>query len=193
MRRRHWPQTRLFFNTTADLGKVVPRDITGNLQDRPEVDVAFFGIVCTDISPYTTTPKSEREDGNTGQALSGFFAYLRACSLRERPRAIILECVARLAHVRQVNSDMQRGTEYIKGELATLGYQGRWDILTPREFWLPQSRPRVYGLFFKATDLSEKGLKERSMDVTAASQLIGRMKGRLGVIISHATYHSRSL
>lgn len=141
------------------------------------MDVAYFGIVCTDISGYTTKPKSERASGNTGEALQGFFAYLKACAFHERPRCLILECVARLGHARKVDPDVRTGAEYIKGELEPLGYQGSWDFVNPKQFWLPQSRPRVYGLFLRVSEMSEHGIQARLRQVEAALLVVKRLQG----------------
>ena len=89
---------------------------------------------------------------------------------------IILECVQRLGHKRQVDPDDRQGTLYIQDELAGLGFVGEWVNVSAKEFFLPQSRPRVYGLFLKLTDLSGVGREQRKRDVAAAVRLIQRLR-----------------
>ena len=47
-------------------------------------------------------------------------------------------------------------------------------FVSPKNFALPQSRPRVYGLFFKAGNLSAASFEARSAHVEAAVACIHR-------------------
>jgi site-specific DNA-cytosine methylase len=104
--------------------------------------------------------------------------YIQCNPFDKRPTVVILECVARLRHHRQVDPDARAGTTYIQDELAKLGYAGEWANVGAKKFYLPQSRPRVYGLFLKMKSdrLSEECREERQRDVKTAMQLIRRMQ-----------------
>jgi site-specific DNA-cytosine methylase len=170
----------LYFQDNRDLQHEAATDADGNaVSGRPQVDALFCGIVCKDISPLSTTPKTERaEEGKSGGSLDGLLKYIRAMTLECRPKFLILECVERLSHKRSVDPDEREGTKYISDELSTLGYCGRWLRVNSKEWFLPQSRPRVYGLFLRLnpTDLSPKSRERRVSDLQGAVDLIERFK-----------------
>jgi site-specific DNA-cytosine methylase len=163
-----------------ELQKNTMTDVTGQaVQGRLQVDVLFCGIVCKDISPLSTKPKTERaKEGQSGSSLDGLLSYIRNMPLELRPKFLILECVQRLGHKRQVDPDNRQGTIYIKDELSTLGYCGDWRNVNAKEFFLPQSRPRVYGLFLKIDPkcLDERGRQQRDAECKACFDLVERMK-----------------
>jgi site-specific DNA-cytosine methylase len=168
----------LFFRDNRDLQNDVVKDADGDVvSGRLEVDALFCGIVCKDISPLSTTPKPERaEEGKSGGSLDGLLKYIRALPLQSRPKFLILECVERLSHKRCVDPDGREGTKYIADELGSLGYCGEWLKVNSKDWFLPQSRPRVYGLFLRGLDLSPKSRKRRVGDVEAAVKLIEQFK-----------------
>jgi hypothetical protein len=173
--RKHWPKTRVFFRDNAELTLEAPCDANGVIVDRPVVDVIFCGIVCKDVSPCTSTPRSASGFGETGRSVRAVLGYLAALSFGERPRGVLLECVARLDHRRATDPDGKRGTDCITEELQRLGYRGEWARTSPASFYLPQSRPRVYGLFLKVADLGPSAGTRREKDVQAALQLVKRL------------------
>lgn len=173
--RKHWPKTRVFFRDNAELTLEAPCDANGVIVDRPVVDVIFCGIVCKDVSPCTSTPRSASAFGETGKSVRAVLGYLAALSFGERPRGVLLECVARLGHRRATDPDGKRGTDCITEELQRLGYRGEWARTSPASFYLPQSRPRVYGLFLKVADLGPSAGTRREKDVQAALQLVKRL------------------
>lgn len=170
----------LYFRDNRDLQHEAANDADGNtVSGRPKVDALFCGIVCKDISPLSTTPKTERaEEGKSGGSLDGLLKYIRVMTLERRPKFLILECVARLSHKRSVDPDEREGTNYISDELSSLGYCGRWLKVNSKEWFLPQSRPRVYGLFLRLnpTDLSPKSRERRVGDLQGAVDLIEQLK-----------------
>ena len=163
-----------------DLQKDTMTDAKGQVvQGRLSVDMLFCGIVCKDISPLNTKPKTERaKDGQSGSSLDGLLGYLHNMPLELRPIVIILECVQRLGHKRQVDPDNRQGTVYIRDELSALGYCGDWRNVNAKEFFLPQSRPRVYGMFLRIgpKSLDGRGHDERVAESKAAFALIERME-----------------
>ena len=100
----------MFVPDNRDLQKEVLTDANGDaVNGRPTVDVLFCGIVGKDISPLSTTPKTERaKDGKSGGSLDGLLSYLRVIPLERRPAFLILECVERLSHKRMVDPDHGR-------------------------------------------------------------------------------------
>jgi site-specific DNA-cytosine methylase len=167
-----------FVCDNGELQKEAMTDVKGDVVNgQLPVDILMCGIVCKDISPLNTKPKTERaKEGQSGSSLHGMLGYLESQSIEQRPKVIILECVQRLGHKRQVDPDDRQGTLYIQDELAGLGFVGEWVNVSAKEFFLPQSRPRVYGLFLKLTDLSGVGREQRKRDVAAAVRLIQRLR-----------------
>ena len=165
-----------------DLHKDTMVDAKGQaVQGRLPVDVLFCGIVCKDISPLSTKPKTERaKEGQSGSSLDGLLRYIRHMPLELRPQCLILECVQRLGHKRKVDPDSRQGTTYIKDELSALGYCGDWRNVNAKEFYLPQSRPRVYGMFLRIDPkcLDGRGREQRDAESKASLDLVGRMKVR---------------
>ena len=177
-RRSRGEPKALFFSDNAALQDPCPKTVDGQSVDRPKCTVLLCGIVCTCISGLNTTnPKSERGDGASGRALAGLIASLTAMPLEERPKLVILECVARLGHKRGVDPDSRRGAEFIAGELYKLGYVGQWRKVTPTSFYLPQGRPRVYAMFLKRADFADDSLKAREQDLERGLAIIMRMQG----------------
>ena len=165
------------FIDNAVLQEPFPKTADGKVVERPKCTVLLCGIVCTCISGLNTTnPKSEREDGASGKALSGLLASLTAMPFEQRPELLILECVARLGHKRHVDPDSRRGTEFIAAELYTLGYVGQWRKVTPTSFYLPQGRPRVYAMFLKRVDFADGSLTARQQDLQRGLAIILRMQ-----------------
>jgi site-specific DNA-cytosine methylase len=177
--KRCFPSSRTrHFQDNNDLHHESPKDVDGHVADRPTVQALFCGIVCKDISQLNNRPKSERQDGVSGTSLSGLLRYVEALRFEDRPKLIVLECVQRLAHRRAVDPDARTGTQYIADELASHGYVGAWQKVCPRDFFLPQSRPRVYGLFLRVKALGQGGLQQRQEDLSAALALVSRLKVR---------------
>lgn len=164
----------------SDLQKDTVIDVKGQaVQGRLQVDVLFCGIVCKDISPLNTKPKTERaKDGQSGSSLDGLLSYLKCMPLEQRPKLLILECVQRLGHKRQVDPDDRQGTVYIRDELSSLGYCGDWCNVNAKDFFLPQSRPRVYACFLRlsSTNLDHHGHEQRLAESKATFALVERMK-----------------
>lgn len=112
----------------------------------PKVDLWIGAIECDDVSPLTTTPRSilDRE-GRSGSSFMEMLDVLSSCGMDARPRFIMLECVAALDKMRKAVNE--KGTKVATEKLAELGYAGSWNLLNTRDFGLPQSRSRTYGVF----------------------------------------------
>ena len=73
-----------------------------------------------------------------------FLTYLDKLSLEDRPKAIVLECVANLGNNRQIQGRTEKGTTLVVVDaLKERGYIGEWKIISATHFGRPQRRPRV--------------------------------------------------
>ena len=126
---------------------ILPRnaDLTANTSDCVLADILFMGIVCVDISQCSSTPKSLTDPkGSSGASWMEFLAYLDKLSLEDRPKAIVLECVANLGNNRQIQGRTEKGTTLVVDALKERGYIGEWKRISATHFGLPQRRPRVW-------------------------------------------------
>lgn len=139
----------VIFAANADAGiATLPVDEAKVAVQLPAPEVCFFGIVCVSISSQTQTPKSlEDLTGSSGVAWAGFLGYLQRLPLQSRPRCLILECVANLKNRRHVDKKTTTGCQQVVEALEEAGYKGDWRTVNTLDFGLPQSRPRVYGVF----------------------------------------------
>ena len=150
------------------------QDIDGNHIDRPKADILFMGIVCTDISGLSSTPKSlTNPEGASGRCWLDFLAYMEKLPFEELPKAIILECVGNLGNKRNIDGSTERGTKLVVESLQEKGYVGKWMRLSAVHFHLPQKRPRVWGLFLKVRGgVGPKSVEARKKDLAKAWDLI---------------------
>ncbi|MFM7989988.1 MAG: DNA cytosine methyltransferase, partial [Candidatus Fonsibacter sp.] len=72
-------------------------------------------------------------------------AYLDKLSPEDRPKVIVLECVANLGNNRQIKGRTEKGTALVVEALKERGYIGEWKIISATHFGPPQRRPRVCG------------------------------------------------
>ena len=112
----------------------------------PNVDILIRAIECDDVSSMTTTPCSilDRE-GRSGSSFMEMLDVLSSCGMDARPRFIMLECVAALDKMRKAVNE--KGTKVATDKLSELGYAGSWNLVNTRDFGIPQSRSRTYGVF----------------------------------------------
>ena len=145
-----------FFIRTGDLScDTVAMDQHGTAKARPTCDLIFMGIACVDISNLSSTPKSLRDsdDGASAKSFQELLDYLWALDKTDRPRAIIIECVKSLMHVRKRGlAKPERGVDLVSEKLTEAGYVGRWMALNAKRFLLPASRHRAWGIFLKQGD-----------------------------------------
>ena len=162
------------FVRNSDLTSRTPTDDRDEYRDLPIADHLFLGIVCVDISSCTTTPKSlEDESGASGQCWLDFLAYLDLLSFEERPISLVLECVDNLSHNRTLQGRVEKGTLLVIEALRERGYVGQWRKVSATQFFLPQSRPRVWALFLKVRGgMGPKAIQERERDLAQALNFI---------------------
>lgn len=174
--RSRLPLDTPIFIDNARLADAMPETVAGKCVERPRCDVLVCGLVCKDISGLSRTPRPISGAGQSGQALQGLLSALRGMPFEERPRLVCLECVARLGSSRHVDQDDRPGTEFVSIELRALGYVGKWFRVKPRNFFLPQSRARVYSIHLKVADFSEEGVASRKADLAVASAILSRLQ-----------------
>lgn len=95
---------------------------------RGRIDVVSGGFPCTDIS------NSGHKAGITGER-SGLWREMARIIGEVRPRFVFVENVAAL---------LNRGMGDVLGDLASLGFDARWDVLGTADFGGPQPRERVW-------------------------------------------------
>eukprot|EP00438_Fugacium_kawagutii_P023112 Skav229778 [mRNA] locus=scaffold519:102998:104570:+ [translate_table: standard] len=121
--------------------------------------IAVNAIECDDISSMTTTPRSVMDpDGKSGRSYLEFLEYLSALPQSDRPVILVIECVNKLHHMRKLKSSDERGTALVSKSLEERGYAGEWKMLQTKNFALPQSRQRVYGIFVRTMHCSAVSL-----------------------------------
>ena len=173
---RHKSDGCRLFSSNAALVEDMPQDISKECGKRPVSRTWSCGIVCKDISGMTNTPKSIEDDGKSGKAFKELLESLEATPFEDRPVMINLECVARLGERRRVDAGLRAGTEYIDEALSKLGYTGAWRKVRPRNFYLPQSRPRVYSIHYKRKHLGPEAEGDRRRDLERAFGVLARLQ-----------------
>jgi site-specific DNA-cytosine methylase len=174
--KRHTHSCTHIFPSNASLAHAEVEDVDGQIVARPSSKILTAGIVCIDISSMSSTPQPVSGVGKSGESLQGLLESLRSMSLAERPILVILECVPRLSHHRKVDPDHRTGAQFILDELSKLGYVGEWRTVRPRNFYLPQSRDRVYALNLLRDDFTEASAQRRRQDLDKAFQMLLRMQ-----------------
>ena len=177
-RAQHLSHDAPIFKSNEALGSRTPKDDRDTVRDIPIGKFLFLGIVCVDISGCSTTPKSlEDICGATGKSWLHFLAYLDKLNSEERPIALKLECVDKLSHHRNVDDRIEKGTILVIDALKERGYVGQWRKVSATNFFLPQRRPRVWGLFLKLLGgVGPKAIQRRQEDVAKAFRLIQRFQ-----------------
>jgi site-specific DNA-cytosine methylase len=174
--KRHRMRDTQIFPSNAALAQAEVENVDGQIVARPASKVLTAGIVCIDISGLSTTPQPVSGHGKSGTSLQGLLESLRSMSLVERPVLVVLECVPRLMQHRKVDPDQRTGAKFIADELEKLGYIGEWQTARPSDYFLPQSRDRVYGLFLLRDDFTEASTLRRQRDLEQAKLILRRMR-----------------
>jgi site-specific DNA-cytosine methylase len=173
--KRHTTSSTQIFASNSALAQAEAQNVNNEIVARPTSKVLTAGIVCIDISSMSSTPQAVSGVGKSGDSLRGLLDSLDSMPLGERPILIILECVPRLAHHRKVDPDHRSGAQYILDELSKFGYVGEWHTVRPRDFYLPQSRNRVYAVNLLRNDFTEASAQIRRADLERAKNLLARM------------------
>ena len=176
-------QSPATFKLTGDLNeKCGLKDIHGNtISSKPTFELLMQGLVCVDISGLTSTPKSISDaEGSSGRSLHELLKYLESLSFKDRPDCIILECVRKLMHLRKKGLPKPEiGTQVVSQALRGHGYVGSWQAEDAKDFYLPASRRRVWGLFLKVKLRGPNPMdaeQKRWDDVSRAISIVKRLR-----------------
>ena len=120
---KHWPKVRKY----GDI-----REVTG--EQLGYVDCIAGGFPCQDVSH---AGKRKGIDG----ARSGLWSEYRRLICELRPRFVLVENVTGL---------LDRGMGRVLGELAELGLDAQWTVLSACRFGAPHPRERVFILAYPA-------------------------------------------
>ena len=156
------------------------------------VDFAISAIECDDISTMTVTPRGVTDEGGrSGKSFLEYVKWLDSHDFKERPSVLLIECVANLMRMRKTVSE--KGTSVVSDFLTERGYSGTWRILNTKNFNLPQSRSRVFGLFCKVNGFGPKGIKAATAKVNAMWQFVQRCQLQVPeplhrLVHEHATF-----
>ena len=94
-----------------------------------------------------------------------FLAYLDKLPVEDRPKVIVLECVANLGANRAIEGRTEKGTKLVVDALRERCYEGEWRNISATRFCLPHSRPRVWGS--SSNYMEGLGLKHRNLPASA--------------------------
>merc|ERR1719491_653500 len=129
----------LFDDVTTLGGKQALDVISGEKRDVPgNADVIIAGFSCKDLSGMNRNRKSLEDMGQSGQTLQGCLDYVASY----RPKAVIFENVRNIC-ARSQETDL-RQVDLVMVALRRLGYHAGWKFLDTCNFYLPQSRARVW-------------------------------------------------
>ena len=166
------------FINTGDVSKpVLVTDSQATIAQLPSHKFTFFAIECDDVSLCSNTPRSVTDpSGKSGASFLEFLDYLKSMRFQDCPDAIMVECVKNLDHIRKKVGG-EKGTEVVTAALSEIGYVGSWQMLNAIDFYLPQSRPRAYGIFLRLSKgLGPKGIELRQQDLDAVWGFVKRCK-----------------
>lgn len=120
-----------------DVREFIPDDATtattayGAIEDIPgSLDVLVAGFVCKDISTLNNNKKSFFEHGETSDTFRALYAY----SKRFRPKIVLIENVR----------GQKEYWRHIVSEWNAAGYEAAWHTVDTKEYYLPQTRVRMY-------------------------------------------------
>lgn len=127
---KHWPNV------------LRHRDVrTVGVHNLPRVDVIAGGFPCQDIS------NAGRRAGIDGERSGLWSEYARIiCELR--PRYVLVENVAALLY---------RGLDRVLGDLASIGYDAEWSMLSACALGAPHTRERVFIVAYPHSNRRQRG------------------------------------
>lgn len=130
---RHWPEVERY-------------DDVKTMVRPPYVEILCGGFPCQDIS------NAGKREGIHGQKSSLWFEFARIIA-EVRPQYVVVENVAALA---------RRGLDVVLGDLARLGYDAEWSVVSAESVGAPHRRNRLFVLAWRATSHANlQGLEKR--------------------------------
>jgi DNA-cytosine methyltransferase len=136
----NYPEMGILFDDVTKLGNKSALDvISGKMKDVPgKADVIIAGFSCKDLSGMNSHRKALDEMGQSGQTLQGCLDYVAV----HRPRVVIFENVRNIS-TKSPETDL-RPVDLVMVALRRLGYFSGWKFLDTANFYLPQSRARIW-------------------------------------------------
>lgn len=156
------------FNDVCELGDETAHDeLSGQRVAVPTgLDIIIAGFSCKDLSGMNRFKKSLEEMGTSGTTLQGCLDYI----LRHRPRIAIFENVKNIALLDSATG--LRPVDLVMEALKRLGYRAGWKFLNTRNYYLPQSRARVWMWGYRTGDAPDP--KYRPVVSELAAELVQR-------------------
>jgi hypothetical protein len=144
---RNFAPNRLFRDVRDFIRESATTAITayGAEVDIPtDVDILVAGFVCKDLSRLNSRGKTLDDGGESGDTFQGMYAYTD----RFRPSIVLLENVK---NEKKTWDDVVRTFDRI-------GYKAQWIYCDTKNYYLPQTRERMYMIAIERT-LFGKGVK----------------------------------
>ena len=162
---RHWPDVPKF----RDVRSFPPRPespwLGGDWRKRFAVDVICGGFPCQDVS--VAGPKV----GIDGPR-SGLWKELHRIICEIRPRYAIVENTAGL---------LVRGLDRVLGDLARVGYDAEWGVLSSCRFGAPHVRQRVFIVAYPASERQGQLRRLKCQDKGKAARCVRWKEDQSGV------------
>jgi site-specific DNA-cytosine methylase len=109
-----------------------------------DVDIRIAGFVCKDLSKLNTRGKTLDDGGESGDTFQGMYAYTD----RFRPSIVLLE---------NVKNEKKTWDDVVR-RFDKIGYEAQWIYCDTKNYYLPQTRERMYMVAIERTDFG-KGVK----------------------------------
>ena len=105
------------------------------------IDILVAGFVCKDLSSMNNKGKSLEDGGETGDTWNAVYAYAK----RFHPSIVLLE------NVKAVKATW----EDVMGRWDRIGYEAEWVFCDTKNYYLPQTRERMYMVAIKRSHLNK--------------------------------------
>jgi len=117
-----------------------------------ELDILFAGFVCKSFSALNQTAAQNAILGTSSSATT--FKGVRDYARAHKPKVIVLENVKGLLSMDPKQTCSR--ADVIVRIFRDIGYHGRYITVNSKDYLLPQNRPRVYFVFHKVAEDSER-------------------------------------
>ena len=146
--RKHWPNVKIYEDVRILSNQHLTADGIG-------VDIIAGGFPCQDVSEVGGRAGIEGEQ-------SGLWTEMARLVCEIRPRFVIVENVTGL---------LNRGMSDVLRDLAAIGYDAEWSVLSACRLGAPHSRERVFLVAYPNEQRQEAGRNER--DANGPSSYVG--------------------
>lgn len=154
----------------GDVTKIDPHEL-------PKIDIVTGGFPCQDISCAGNQKGLEYEGNKTR---SGLWSEIRRLCSILRPRVIICENVANL-----ITGNNGLWFKRVLGDIAEIGYDAEWQIISAKEIGLEHKRERVWIISYPMQSRLQKNKK----NINWAQRIEGLYRPRTSCDISRDLPH----